>query len=214
MIAKATRHHEARLNGRTHAGGSDIDHARIEAAVRELLIAVGEDPDRDGLLDTPRRVARAYGELFGGLHRDPAEHLGRIFEQQCDEVVTVCGIDVLSVCEHHLLPFMGTAHVAYIPDGGRVVGLSKIARTVDVFARRPQIQERLTDQIADAIGSHLDARGVLVMIEAEHLCMKMRGVRAAEASMVTVARRGAFRDEPGRATEVLNLMTARGRSRS
>jgi GTP cyclohydrolase I len=177
-----------------------IDFPRLERAVREMLIAVGEDPERDGLLDTPRRVAEAYGELFAGLRDDPARHLGRVFEQRHDELITVTGIDFFSVCEHHLLPFIGKAHVSYLPRGGKVVGLSKLARTVEVFARRPQIQERLTDQVADAIMDHLDARGAVVMVEAEHLCMRMRGVKCADSLMTTIARRGVFRGEGGEAT--------------
>jgi len=189
---------------------SGVDLPRIERAVREILLAIGEDPDRDGLLDTPSRVARAYGELFSGLRDDPSRHLARVFEQRHDELITVTGIDFFSVCEHHLLPFFGKAHVAYLPRNGKVVGLSKLARTVEVFARRPQLQERLTDQVADALMEHLDARGAVVMVEAEHMCMRMRGVRCSDSLMTTVARRGVFRTEQGEATargrEALDLV--------
>jgi GTP cyclohydrolase I len=170
----------------------EVDLARIERAVREILIAVGEDPKREGLRDTPRRVARAYRDLLSGLGDDPARHLGRVFEHDTagDDLIIVRGIEFASVCEHHLLPFLGRAHVAYLPDRGKVVGLSKIARAVDVLARRPQLQERLAAQIADAIAGHLGARGVAVMVESEHLCMKIRGVGKQHADMVTTAVRG------------------------
>ena len=170
----------------------EVDLARIERAVREILIAVGEDPKREGLRDTPRRVARAYRDLLSGLGDDPARHLGRVFEHDTagDDLIIVRGIEFASVCEHHLLPFLGRAHVAYLPDRGKVVGLSKIARAVEVLARRPQLQERLAAQIADAIDHHLGARGVAVMVESEHLCMKIRGVGKQHADMVTTAVRG------------------------
>ncbi|MBY0278048.1 GTP cyclohydrolase I FolE [Candidatus Binatia bacterium] len=173
-------------------GSREVDLARIERAVREILLAVGEDPKREGLRDTPRRVARAYRDLLRGLGDDPARHLGRVFEHDSagDDLVIVRGIEFASVCEHHLLPFLGRAHVAYLPDRGKVVGLSKIARAVDVLARRPQLQERLAAQIADAIAGHLGARGVAVMVESEHLCMKIRGVGKQHADMVTTAVRG------------------------
>lgn len=169
-----------------------VDLARIERAVREILLAVGEDPKREGLRDTPRRVARAYRDLLSGLGDDPARHLGRVFEHESsgDDLVIVRGIEFASMCEHHLLPFLGRAHVAYLPDRGRVVGLSKIARAVEVLARRPQLQERLAAQIADSIADHLGARGVAVMVESEHLCMKIRGVGKQHADMVTTAVRG------------------------
>lgn len=173
-------------------GPREIDLARIERAVREILLAVGEDPKREGLRDTPKRVARAYRDLLRGLGDDPARHLGRVFEHDSagDDLVIVRGIEFASMCEHHLLPFLGRAHVAYLPDRGRVVGLSKIARAVDALARRPQLQERLAAQIADAIADHLGARGVAVMVESEHLCMKIRGVGKQHADMVTTAVRG------------------------
>lgn len=183
-----------------------IDLPRIEHAVREILLAIGEDPDRDGLIDTPRRVARSYRELFRGLGQSPAVHLDRVFEQAHDEVILVRDIEFYSVCEHHLLPFSGKAHIAYLPDGGQVVGLSKLARTVDVFARRPQVQERLTNQIADAIEQHLNAKGVVVVVEAEHFCMKMRGVNKSSSVMVTSSLRGAVRDDRAQGAEVLNLI--------
>jgi GTP cyclohydrolase I len=184
-----------------------VDLARIEHAVREIILAVGDDPDRDGLADTPRRVAKAYRELFSGLHENPARHLGRVFEQDCDEMIVLRDIDFFSLCEHHLLPFQGRAHVAYLPKGGKVVGLSKLARTVEVYARRPQVQERLTNQIADALMQHLDAAGVAVVIEAEHLCMKMRGVSKPHSAMLTSALRGVFKEDAATRSEVMQLMT-------
>ncbi len=187
---------------------SAVDQPRIASAVREILLAIGENPDRDGLLDTPSRVARAYAELFAGLAQDPAVHLSRVFEQQHDEAVIVRGIELFSVCEHHLLPFTGVAHVAYVPRSGKVVGLSKIARTVEVFARRPQVQERLTQQIADALVEHLQPAAVAVVVEAEHLCMKMRGVRCQGSSMLTTAMRGEYRSNPAARAEILNLINA------
>ena len=183
-----------------------IDQPRIERAVREILFAIGEDPSRDGIRDTPRRVAKAYAEVFGGLHQDASQHLARVFEQRGDELITVTGIGFFSMCEHHLLPFFGKAHVAYLPQGGRVVGLSKLARTVEVFARRPQLQERLTEQVADALMEHLDPAGCIVMVEAEHLCMKMRGVRTAESMMTTFVRRGVYRDDAARGDRAIELV--------
>ncbi len=184
-----------------------IDLARAESAVRELLLALGEDPSRDGLADTPRRVAKMYAEILAGRGEDPGDHLDTTFESSYDDVVVVRDIAVHSLCEHHLLPFIGTAHVAYLPST-RVVGLSKLARTVRTFARRPQIQERLTTQVADAIEEHLQARGVLVRIEAKHLCMAMRGVRDGSSSMITTTARGKFRTDTARA-EVLSLLNGR-----
>lgn len=185
-----------------------VDLARIRRAVRELLVAIGEDPDREGLIDTPARVARAYAEMTRGLHEHPAVHLGRVFEQESEEAVIVRGIEFFSLCEHHLLPFTGKVSVAYLPSGGKVVGLSKLARTVDTFARRPQMQERFTDQIADALATHLDARGVAVVVEGEHYCMKMRGANKPHASMVTSAFRGDCRDNLDTKAVVLSLMQA------
>ncbi len=183
-----------------------FDLERVERAVREILIAIGEDPDREGLLDTPRRVARAYREVFAGLRQSPREHLGRVFEQASEEPIVVSNIGFFSVCEHHLLPFHGQAHVAYLPGNGKVVGLSKLARTVEVFARRPQLQERLTEQIADAVHDHLQPMGCVVMVEAEHLCMRMRGVRASEARMTTTARRGIYRSDSALGREALDML--------
>ena len=192
-------------NPRAAADGT-VDQPRIARAVREILFAIGEDPDRDGLLDTPKRVAKAYAEIFRGLSESPSTHLARVFEQRSDELITVTNINFFSVCEHHLLPFHGQAHVAYIPNHGRVVGLSKLARTVEVFARRPQLQERLTDQIADALVEHLDAAGVVVMVEGEHMCMKMRGVRSHDARMTTFARRGVYAADESRGMQAVQLV--------
>lgn len=185
-----------------------VDLARAEAAVRELLIAVGEDPDRDGLKETPARVARSYNELLAGLDQDPREVLTATFDVGHDELVLVKDIELWSMCEHHLVPFTGVAHVGYIPRAdGFVTGLSKLARLVDVFARRPQVQERLTTQIADALTDVLEPRGVIVVIEAEHLCMAMRGVRKGGARTVTSAVRGQLRDPATRA-EAMGLITS------
>ena len=187
-----------------------VDQPRIEAAVREILIAIGEDPDRDGLLNTPARVARMYAEVCGGLHEDPDEHLQVTFEAGHDEMVMVRDIPLYSLCEHHLVPFIGKAHVAYIPgDDGRITGLSKLARLVDAYAKRPQVQERLTAQVADELVSSLGPLGVLVVIEAEHLCMSMRGVRKAGASTVTSAVRGIFRDNVATRAEAMDFIRGR-----
>ncbi len=182
-----------------------VDHDRIAAAVREILIGIGEDPDRDGLRETPERVARAYAEIFTGLDSDPAEVLSTTFDLGHDEMVLVRDIEVWSTCEHHLLPFTGVAHVGYIPSGGRITGLSKLARLVDAFARRPQVQERLTSQVADALVEHLGARGVIVVIGCEHLCMTMRGVRKPGAKTVTSAVRGVMASPATRA-EAMSLI--------
>jgi GTP cyclohydrolase I len=189
-------------------GQGAFDLPRIEAAVREILLAIGEDPDRDGLVDTPRRVARAYREVFSGLHTDPAEHLSTTFDIVQDELVLVREIEVNSTCEHHLVPFMGVAHVGYIPNAGHgVVGLSKLARVVDGFARRPQVQERLTSQIADALVERLDPRGVIVVLECEHLCMTIRGAQKPNARTITTATRGELREAAARA-EAMSLIQA------
>ncbi|MGB5952533.1 MAG: GTP cyclohydrolase I FolE [Ornithinimicrobium sp.] len=189
----------------------EVDQPRVEAAVREILLAVGEDPDRDGLLDTPARVARAYAEMFAGLGQSPSEVLERTFDVEHEELIMVRDISVYSVCEHHLVPFHGVAHIGYIPGpSGRVTGLSKLARLVDVYARRPQVQERLTTQIAEALEEHLHPRGVIVVIEAEHLCMSMRGVRRPGARTITSAVRGQLRAGATRA-EAMSLALA-GRS--
>lgn len=185
-----------------------VDHARIEAAVREILAGIGEDPDRDGLLDTPARVARMYAEITGGLREDPEDHLYKVFDVDHDEMIMVRDIPVYSMCEHHLLPFHGSAHVAYIPKaGGRITGLSKIARLVDGFARRPQVQERLTRQVADAVQNALDPAGVLVVVEAEHMCMSMRGVRKPGSSTVTSAVHGTFREQASTRSEAMRFIT-------
>ncbi|MFC6396431.1 GTP cyclohydrolase I FolE [Luteococcus sanguinis] len=186
--------------------GRTFDHDRIVAAVREILIGIGEDPDREGLRETPERVARSYAEIFAGLGQDPAELLATTFDVSHDEMVLVRDIELWSVCEHHLVPFTGLAHVGYIPaKDGRVTGLSKIARLVDVYAKRPQVQERLTTQIADALVEHLEARGVIVVIECEHLCMTMRGVRKPGSKTVTSAVRGLLRSPATRA-EAMSLI--------
>ncbi|MGY1830760.1 GTP cyclohydrolase I FolE [Geodermatophilus sp. SYSU D01180] len=189
---------------------SRVDSARAEAAVRELLLAVGEDPDRPGLRDTPARVARAYAETFAGLWQDPGEVLATVFDEDHDEMVLVRDIPMYSTCEHHLVPFHGAAHVGYIPgDDGRVTGLSKLARLVDVYARRPQVQERLTRQIADALADHLKPRGVIVVVEAEHLCMGMRGIRKPGSTTVTSAVRGMFRENAATRAEAMSLVLGR-----
>jgi len=186
-----------------------VDRNRIEAAVREILIAIGEDPTRDGLVDTPSRVARAYEEYFSGLSQEPADVLSAVFELGHEEMILVKDIELYSMCEHHLLPFHGVAHVGYIPGpDGRITGLSKLARLVDVFARRPQVQERLTTQIADALVTELGARGVIVVVEAEHLCMSMRGVRKPASRTVTSAVRGVMRDGATRA-EAISLIVGK-----
>ncbi|GII63677.1 GTP cyclohydrolase 1 [Sphaerisporangium krabiense] len=184
-----------------------VDSDRIEKAVREILLAIGEDPDRDGLLDTPARVARAYAEQFAGLGQSPEDVLTTIFDADHDEMVLVKDIEVFSTCEHHLVPFHGVAHVGYVPnDKGQITGLSKLARLVDVYARRPQVQERMTSQIADALMDVLAPRGVIVVIEAEHLCMTMRGVRKPGAKTITSAVRGDFRDSDKTRAEAMALI--------
>jgi GTP cyclohydrolase I len=187
--------------------GPEYDEAAAMAAVRDLLLALGEDPDREGLRETPRRVARAYREAFSGLGQDPEDVLQTFFEIGHNELVLVRDIEVYSTCEHHLLPFHGVAHVGYIPgDDGRVTGLSKLARLVDVYAKRPQVQERLTSQVADALMQQLGASGGIVVIECEHLCMSMRGVRKPGSRTVTSAVRGSLRDATTRA-EAMSLIT-------
>lgn len=184
-----------------------FDQARAEAAVKELLYAVGEDPDRHGLRDTPARVARAYREIFAGLYTDPDSVLNTMFDENHEELVLVKGIPMYSTCEHHLVSFHGVAHVGYIPGtDGRVTGLSKIARLVDLYAKRPQVQERLTSQIADALMAKLDPRGVIVVVEAEHLCMAMRGVRKPGATTTTSAVRGQFKSSAASRAEALDLI--------
>jgi GTP cyclohydrolase I len=191
-------------------GPANVDLPRIEAAVREILHAIGEDPTRDGLRDTPARVARAYAEQFAGLSQRAEDVLATVFDAGHDEMVIVRDIEVYSTCEHHLTPFHGVAHVGYIPNAkGEITGLSKIARLVEVFARRPQVQERMTAQIADAMEEILEPRGVIVVVECEHLCMSMRGVRKPGARTVTSAVRGAFRDSDRTRAEALGLISGR-----
>ena len=184
-----------------------FDHERAEAAVRELLLAMGEDPEREGLRETPARVARAYAEVTSGLRMQPEDVLTTTFDIGHDEMVLVKDIELWSMCEHHLVPFTGVAHVGYIPaESGKITGLSKLARLVDVYARRPQVQERLTTQVADALMRILDARGVVVVLEAEHLCMTMRGVRKAGARTITSAVRGSMLSDPATRAEAMALI--------
>ena len=190
---------------RASAATANVDLPRIERAVREILAAVGEDPDREGLLETPARVARMYAEMFSGLGQDPRVHTQKFFTEQYDEVVLVRDISFCSMCEHHLLPFIGHAHVAYIPEG-KVIGLSKIARVVEVISRRPQVQERMTEDIANLLVNELGAKGVAVVIEASHSCMTIRGVRKPGSSMVTSAMKGLFRSNLSSRAEVMQLI--------
>lgn len=187
---------------------AEPDMARVERGVREILIGLGEDPDREGLLDTPARVARAYRDMLSGGRQDAGEHLARVFRQSQtgDDLVMLRDIRFVSMCEHHMLPFTGVAHVAYLPSHGRVTGLSKLARTVDVFAKRLQMQERLTAEVADALVEHLDPRGVAVVMEAEHSCLRLRGAGKEGARMLTTAFRGAMEHDRAMRSEVLSLM--------
>jgi GTP cyclohydrolase I len=188
---------------------AEFDSASAEAAVRQLLLAIGENPDRDGLRDTPARVARAYAEMFSGLRQTPEEVLTTTFDAGHDEMVIVKDIELYSTCEHHLVPFHGVAHIGYIPNAnGRITGLSKLARLVDVFAKRPQVQERLTTQVADSIVRILEPRGAIVVMECEHLCMSMRGVRKPGSRTITSAVRGSLRDPASRA-EAMSLIMGR-----
>jgi GTP cyclohydrolase I len=187
----------------TIAGGVDLP--RIERAVREILAAVGENPDREGLLETPARVARMYAELFAGLRQDPRIHLQKFFVEKYDEIVLVRDISFNSMCEHHMLPFMGRAHIGYLPNG-RVIGLSKLARVVEVVSKRPQVQERMTEEIADLLVDELDAKGVAVVIEATHSCMAIRGVRKPGSVCVTSAMKGVFRANLSSRSEVMTLI--------
>lgn len=184
---------------------TEVDLPRIEKAVREILAAVGEDPDRDGLLETPARVARMYAEMFSGLRSDPREHTKKFFEEKYDEVVLVRDISFCSMCEHHLLPFVGKAHIGYMPNG-KVIGLSKLARVVEAIARRPQVQERLTETIADLLVEELGAKGVAVIIEADHSCMTIRGVRKPGSLTITSAMRGIFRSNLTSRSEIMQLI--------
>ncbi|MFX0591299.1 GTP cyclohydrolase I FolE [Melissospora conviva] len=200
------------INGKLTGGRVEdsIDLGRIEAAVREILIAVGEDPDRDGLVQTPARVARSYAELFAGLRVDPAQILNTTFEANHEELVLVRDIDVTSLCEHHLLPFRGVAHIGYIPGpDGRITGLSKLARLVEVYARRPQVQERLTSQIADLLMGKLQPRGVIVILECEHMCMAMRGIQKSGAMTITSAVRGILQSDAKSRAEAMSLIMPR-----
>ena len=195
------------------AGARRVDLARVAAGVREVLLGVGEDPDREGLKETPARVARMYAEIFSGLLEDPGEHLTATFEADHDELVLVRDIALYSVCEHHLLPWVGKAHVAYIPgDDGRITGLSKLARLVEGYAKRPQVQERLTSQVADTMMKVLEPKGVLVVVEAEHLCMSMRGVQKPGAVTVTSAVRGHFLTSVAARAEVLGFIQRPGKT--
>ena len=199
--------------GHSAVGGSDrhhkVDKPRIEAAVREILLAIGEDPDRGGLQDTPKRVAKAYAEVFAGLHQDPGSVLGTTFDLDHEELVLVKDILVYSTSEHHMVPFHGVAHVGYIPShDGRVTGLSKLARLVDSYARRPQVQERLTTQLVEAVDTHLKPRGAIAVVECEHMCMSMRGIRKPGAKTVTSAVRGQLHDPATRA-EAMSLILGR-----
>lgn len=182
-----------------------VDHARIESAVREILFAVGEDPDREGLVETPARVARMYAEVFSGLHEDPRQHLKKFFTESYDDVVIVRDISFNSFCEHHLCPFGGKAHIGYVP-GGRVIGLSKLARVVEVVARRPQVQERMTETVADLLEDELGAKGVAVVIEATHTCMTIRGVRKPGSLCVTSSMKGLFRENASSRSEIMSLI--------
>ena len=184
---------------------SPVDMQRLQNAVREILAAVGEDPDREGLLETPARVARMYAELFSGLHDDPRVHLKKVFTEKYDEVVVVRDISFNSMCEHHLLPFMGKAHIGYIPNG-KVLGLSKLARVVESISHRPQVQERMTEEIASLMESELDAKAVGVVVEATHSCMTMRGVRKPGSLCVTSAMKGLFRTNPSSRAEIMQLI--------
>ncbi|MGV3115291.1 GTP cyclohydrolase I FolE [Corynebacterium freneyi] len=187
-----------------------FDQPRAEAAVRELLLAVGEDPDREGLRETPARVARAYREVFAGLHVDPSEVLEKTFDEGHQELVLVKDIPIYSTCEHHLVPFFGKAHIGYIPGPeGRVTGLSKLARLVDLYAKRPQVQERLTGQVADALVEKLQPTSAIVVIECEHLCMAMRGIRKPGATTITSAVRGGFKSDARSRAEAMSLITGR-----
>lgn len=189
----------------TPSSNSRVDQPRIARAVREILAAVGEDPDREGLQDTPARVARMYAELFAGLHEDPRVHLQKFFTEKYDEVVLVRDISFNSMCEHHMLPFMGLAHIGYMPSG-RVIGLSKLARVVEVVARRPQVQERMTETIANLLLEELEAKGVAVVIEATHTCMTIRGIRKPGSLCVTSAMKGIFRSNLSSRSEMMNLI--------
>jgi GTP cyclohydrolase I len=203
MNQRQARNGPARANGRPLSG--PVDHARIAAAVREILLAVGENPEREGLAETPERVARMYEEMFAGLRKDPSTVLRKTFTEKYDEMVLVKDIGFESMCEHHLLPFFGKAHIAYLPNG-KIVGLSKLARAVEVLARRPQVQERMTQELADLIMGELDARGVGVILEASHTCMSIRGIRKPGAICTTSAMRGTFQSNHATRSELMALI--------
>jgi GTP cyclohydrolase I len=209
MSDPATRPRRPHATAANGPGAGPVDRARIEAAVREILAAVGEDPDREGLAETPARVARMYAELFAGLRQNPRDLLRKKFTQKYDEMVLVKDIRFASVCEHHLLPFFGKAHIAYLPEG-TIVGLSKLARVVEALARRPQVQERMTEELADLLMNELDARGVAVILEATHTCMTIRGVGKPDAVCTTSAMRGGFRDNPSTRGELMALIRGGG----
>jgi GTP cyclohydrolase I len=193
------------LDAKNGPAEKPVDHRRVEAAVREILLAIGEDPDREGLQDTPGRVARMYADICSGLRREPGEVLRKTFTQKYDEMVLVKDIRFASLCEHHLMPFFGKAHVAYLPKG-RIVGLSKLPRLIDTVARRPQVQERITEEAADLLVAELNPRGVAVVLEATHTCMTVRGVRKADSICTTSAMRGVFRDNPSSRSELMALI--------
>jgi GTP cyclohydrolase I len=205
MQHSASRSRRSSSSAHNGASANGVDHARIEAAVREILLAVGEDPEREGLQETPARVARMYAEMFSGLHTDPRQLLSKTFTQKYDEMVLVRDIEFASMCEHHLLPFMGKAHIAYLP-AGRIVGLSKLPRVVEALAHRPQVQERVAEELADLLMDELNPRGVAVILEATHTCMTIRGVRKPSGICTTSAMRGVFRDNQATRNELMALI--------
>jgi GTP cyclohydrolase I len=205
MTHSASRSRTSNSVARNGASGNEVDRARIEAAVREILLAVGEDAEREGLQETPARVARMYAEMFSGLHTDPRQLLRKTFTQKYDEMVLVRDIEFASMCEHHLLPFMGKAHIAYLP-AGRIVGLSKLPRVVEALAHRPQVQERMAEELADLLMEELNPRGVAVIVEATHTCMTIRGVRKPGGICTTSAMRGIFRENQATRNELMALI--------
>lgn len=186
-----------------------VDHDKLQKAVKMILEAVGEDPNREGLIDTPKRVAKMYEEMFSGLHEDPTKHLQTIFTEEHEELVLVKDMTFYSMCEHHLVPFYGKAHIAYLPRNGKVTGLSKLARTVDGIAKQPQVQERMTKTLADVLEKTLDAKGVMVVVSAEHMCMAMRGIKKPGSNTVTTAVRGSFIEDGLARQEVLTLINSK-----
>jgi GTP cyclohydrolase IA len=205
MSRSSTHPRRTIAEGNHRAGEAEVDQDRIRAAVREILVAIGEDPEREGLADTPDRVARMYAELFSGRNKDPRKLLQKTFTQKYDEMVLEKDIGFESLCEHHLLPFLGKAHVAYLPNG-RIVGLSKLARVIELLSKRPQVQERMTEEIADLLMEELEPRGVGVILEASHTCMTIRGIRKADSLCVTSAMRGAFKDNQSTRAELMALV--------